>query len=151
MYPFYSPPQSLSRPFSLLPSTFTPGDWLSASLHIAAGRPGLLYVCILHCLAPHAGHAGYADLASCWDRQLAISVSSPWQWFCSTRTLSNSLEASLTAAALYHWPWHWMLAVKDSGSTVPNTVRQADVNGPAQTFAAEDKLAYGHSPSLGPY
>ncbi|KZM20058.1 glycosylphosphatidylinositol anchor biosynthesis [Ascochyta rabiei] len=38
---------------------------------------------------------------------LAISVCSPWQWFCSTRTLSNCLETTLTAIAVYHWPWHW--------------------------------------------
>ena len=30
---------------------------------------------------------------------------SPWQWFCSTRTFSNSLETTLTIAALYYWPW----------------------------------------------
>jgi phosphatidylinositol glycan class B len=30
---------------------------------------------------------------------------SPWQWFCSTRTLSNSLETVLTIAALNFWPW----------------------------------------------
>lgn len=36
---------------------------------------------------------------------LTISIFSPWQWFCSTRTLSNSLETALTVAALYYWPW----------------------------------------------
>ncbi|KAF2100534.1 hypothetical protein NA57DRAFT_36717 [Rhizodiscina lignyota] len=36
---------------------------------------------------------------------LALTVLSPWQWFCSTRTLSNSLETTLTAAALCFWPW----------------------------------------------
>ena len=30
---------------------------------------------------------------------------SPWQWFCSTRTLSNSLETTLTIIALNYWPW----------------------------------------------
>ncbi|CAI6338605.1 unnamed protein product [Periconia digitata] len=38
---------------------------------------------------------------------LALSICSPWQWFCSTRTLSNCLETTLTAVAVYHWPWHW--------------------------------------------
>ena len=38
-----------------------------------------------------------------------MTVLSPWQWFCGTRTLSNFLEAALTAAALFFWPWHWML------------------------------------------
>ena len=37
--------------------------------------------------------------------QLAVTVCSPWQWFCSTRTLSNCLETSLTVLALCSWPW----------------------------------------------
>ncbi|KFY70382.1 hypothetical protein V499_09211, partial [Pseudogymnoascus sp. VKM F-103] len=36
---------------------------------------------------------------------LLITALSPWQWFCSTRTLSNSLETVLTIVALYYWPW----------------------------------------------
>ncbi|KAF2279667.1 uncharacterized protein EI97DRAFT_430697 [Westerdykella ornata] len=38
---------------------------------------------------------------------LALSIASPWNWFCSTRTLSNCLETTLSSIALYHWPWHW--------------------------------------------
>lgn len=38
---------------------------------------------------------------------LTLTVVSPWQWFCSTRTLSNSLETTLTILALTQWPWHW--------------------------------------------
>ncbi|KAM5465552.1 glycosylphosphatidylinositol anchor biosynthesis [Microsporum audouinii] len=41
---------------------------------------------------------------------LGLTVLSPWQWFCSTRTLSNCLETSLTIAALYLWPWQWSLS-----------------------------------------
>jgi phosphatidylinositol glycan class B len=37
--------------------------------------------------------------------QLLVTIFSPWQWFCSTRTLSNSLETVLTIAALNYWPW----------------------------------------------
>ena len=40
---------------------------------------------------------------------LALTVFSPWQWFASVRTLSNSLETTLTIAALYYWPWDWFL------------------------------------------
>ncbi|KAI9884583.1 MAG: ornithine aminotransferase [Watsoniomyces obsoletus] len=36
---------------------------------------------------------------------LALTVCSPWQWFCSTRTLSNGLEMTLTVIALCDWPW----------------------------------------------
>ncbi|KAI5238502.1 hypothetical protein E4T43_07417 [Aureobasidium subglaciale] len=35
---------------------------------------------------------------------LFLTVFSPWQWFCSTRTLSNSLETTLTTVALWLWP-----------------------------------------------
>ncbi|KAH9876079.1 hypothetical protein J1614_003958 [Plenodomus biglobosus] len=38
---------------------------------------------------------------------LALSICSPWQWFCSTRTLSNCAETTITAVAIYYWPWHW--------------------------------------------
>ena len=37
--------------------------------------------------------------------QLLMTLFSPWQWFCSTRTFSNSLEMSMTITALYWWPW----------------------------------------------
>ncbi|KAF1814512.1 hypothetical protein P152DRAFT_393056 [Eremomyces bilateralis CBS 781.70] len=36
---------------------------------------------------------------------LLTTVSNPWQWFCSTRTFSNSIETTLTAFALSKWPW----------------------------------------------
>ncbi|KAL4804404.1 Alg9-like mannosyltransferase family-domain-containing protein [Aspergillus unguis] len=39
---------------------------------------------------------------------LALTVVSPWQWFCSTRTLSNCLETTITIVALYLWPWNWV-------------------------------------------
>ncbi|KAE8344125.1 hypothetical protein BDV24DRAFT_160673 [Aspergillus arachidicola] len=38
---------------------------------------------------------------------LALTVLSPWQWFCSTRTLSNCLETTITIVALNLWPWEW--------------------------------------------
>lgn len=40
---------------------------------------------------------------------LVLATTSPWQWFCSVRTFSNSLEATLTAASLYWFPWTWFL------------------------------------------
>ncbi|KAF9579497.1 glycosylphosphatidylinositol anchor biosynthesis, partial [Lunasporangiospora selenospora] len=36
---------------------------------------------------------------------LLLSVFSWWNFFCSTRTLANSLEAALTIVALYYWPF----------------------------------------------
>lgn len=34
-----------------------------------------------------------------------MTIFSPWQWFCSTRTFSNCLETTMTITALYFWPW----------------------------------------------
>ncbi|ETI28974.1 hypothetical protein G647_01426 [Cladophialophora carrionii CBS 160.54] len=48
---------------------------------------------------------------------LALTVASPWQWFCSTRTFSNSLETTLTIVALYNWPWHWALPLRNREET----------------------------------
>ena len=36
---------------------------------------------------------------------LALTVLSPWQWFCSVRTFSNSLETTLTIFSLTYFPW----------------------------------------------
>ncbi|KAI6715107.1 GPI mannosyltransferase 3 [Diplocarpon mali] len=36
---------------------------------------------------------------------LWMTMFSPWQWFCSTRTFSNCLETTMTIMALYFWPW----------------------------------------------
>lgn len=41
---------------------------------------------------------------SAWSA-LCVSVLNPWQWYCSTRTFSNSLEMTLTIMALSYWPW----------------------------------------------
>ncbi|KAJ5185084.1 GPI mannosyltransferase [Penicillium cf. griseofulvum] len=36
---------------------------------------------------------------------LVATVLNPWQWFCSTRTLSNCFETTITIVALELWPW----------------------------------------------
>lgn len=41
---------------------------------------------------------------SAWSA-LSVTVLNPWQWYCSTRTFSNSLEMTLTIMALNYWPW----------------------------------------------
>nr|POE82369.1 gpi mannosyltransferase 3 [Quercus suber] len=38
---------------------------------------------------------------------LVLTMTNPWQWFCSVRTLSNSLETTLTVMGLNYWPWMW--------------------------------------------
>lgn len=52
-----------------------------------------------------------------------MTVVSPWQWFCSTRTLSNCLETTLTVVALYLWPWQWSLSARDDGEIDQNELR----------------------------
>lgn len=41
-----------------------------------------------------------------------LTVLSPWQWFCSTRTFSNCLETTLTVVALDLWPWYWLADIR---------------------------------------
>ncbi|PGH12891.1 hypothetical protein AJ79_03991 [Helicocarpus griseus UAMH5409] len=68
---------------------------------------------------------------------LALTVLSPWQWFCSTRTLSNCLETSLTIVALYLWPWEW------SSEKAPFQRKEASSKGKrsSSTTAQEDDLS----------
>lgn len=40
---------------------------------------------------------------------LALTTLSPWNFFASTRTLSNGLETWLTVAAFVYWPAQWAL------------------------------------------
>lgn len=52
------------------------------------------------------------DICTRWNTladgvQLIVTVLNPWQWFCSTRTLSNCVETSVTIVALDLWPWQW--------------------------------------------
>ncbi|KAI1823053.1 glycosyltransferase family 22 protein [Xylaria intraflava] len=42
--------------------------------------------------------------ASAWAVLLMVLIN-PWQWYTATRTFSNCLETTLTAMALYYWPW----------------------------------------------
>ncbi|KAJ2964524.1 hypothetical protein NQ176_g10791 [Zarea fungicola] len=36
---------------------------------------------------------------------LMLQLVSPWQWYCASRTFSNSLETTFTTMALSFWPW----------------------------------------------
>ncbi|KAF7900841.1 hypothetical protein EAF00_003062 [Botryotinia globosa] len=53
---------------------------------------------------------------------LLMSVFSPWNWFCSTRTFSNSLETSLTITALHFWPWDMAI---NSGEKIKKGTKEA--------------------------
>ncbi|KAI6899856.1 glycosyltransferase family 22 protein [Hortaea werneckii] len=47
---------------------------------------------------------------------LLLTAVSPWQWFCSVRTFSNSLETALTVFALYCWQWEWYSGLDEKKS-----------------------------------
>ncbi|MCJ1397091.1 glycosylphosphatidylinositol anchor biosynthesis [Xylographa trunciseda] len=106
------------------PYLFATMYWLSAFsaelLHLSAHNRAELLIA-----APKVLQAIFAALGDYYTWQLgqnvygrdsneawatlALTVCSPWQWFCSTRTLSNCLETTLTTVALDLWPWQWAL------------------------------------------
>ncbi|CAG8280929.1 unnamed protein product [Penicillium nalgiovense] len=55
---------------------------------------------------------------------LVATVLNPWQWFCSTRTLSNCLETTLTIVALELWPWQWSAGSTAGDGRDKNTSNQ---------------------------
>ncbi|OQE07604.1 hypothetical protein PENVUL_c013G04430 [Penicillium vulpinum] len=64
---------------------------------------------------------------------LAATVLNPWQWFCSTRTLSNCLETTITVVALELWPWQMSVGAtagvrdKNTSNQRRDTVRDRSV------------------------
>ncbi|SPJ76264.1 related to dolichyl-phosphate-mannose-glycolipid alpha-mannosyltransferase [Fusarium torulosum] len=105
---------------SLHPALFA-GVYLIADFISSHILPlGILRAAIL-VAAPRAFQAIIAGLGDWYTWQLAVSIYgansnasffalflqlfNPWQWYCSTRTFSNSLEMTLTVMALYYWPW----------------------------------------------
>ncbi|GAM84271.1 hypothetical protein ANO11243_022650 [Dothideomycetidae sp. 11243] len=56
---------------------------------------------------------------------LFLTLLNPWQWFCSTRTLINSLESMLTAAALFYWPWELFVGQSSDPRITRASLRKA--------------------------
>ncbi|KAL2878256.1 glycosylphosphatidylinositol anchor biosynthesis [Colletotrichum sp. CLE4] len=98
---------------ALFAGVYTLADLVARPLPII--RPWLLLA------APKAAQAVFAAAGDWSTWQLAVkiygadssvswfalfmSMFSPFQWYCSTRTFSNSLETTLTIMALNYWPW----------------------------------------------
>ena len=61
---------------------------------------------------------------------LFLTAVSPWQAFCSVRTLSNSIETTLTVFALYLWPWTWVTASSGSKKADKRASRATEVHRP---------------------
>ncbi|KAF4454088.1 GPI mannosyltransferase 3 [Fusarium austroafricanum] len=112
---------------SLHPALFA-GNYLIADFISSHILPtGILRAAIL-VAAPRALQAVIAGLNDWYTWQLAVSLYgansnvsffalflqlfNPWQWYCSTRTFSNSLEVTLTVMALYYWPWELLSAAQ---------------------------------------
>ncbi|KAH7258258.1 family 22 glycosyltransferase [Fusarium solani] len=112
---------------SLHPALFA-GAYLTADFIASHILPmGILRAAIL-VAAPRTLQAGIAALGDWYTWQLAVSIYgdnsnvsffalflqlfNPWQWYCSTRTFSNSLEMTLTVMALYYWPWELLGAAQ---------------------------------------
>ncbi|KAL5120181.1 glycosylphosphatidylinositol anchor biosynthesis [Pleosporales sp. CAS-2024a] len=63
-------------------------------------------------VTPRLTQAFFAALLDCYTWKLAHKAYGPATrtalaaWFCSTRTLSNCLETTITTTAIYYWPWH---------------------------------------------
>ncbi|RWA12108.1 hypothetical protein EKO27_g2991 [Xylaria grammica] len=56
-----------------------------------------------------------ASSAASWSVLLMVLLN-PWQWYTATRTFSNCLETTLTAMALYYWPWELLGTETDEKS-----------------------------------
>lgn len=87
----------------------------SADLLLAAPKvTQAVFAALLDCYTWKLAEKAYGRGSRTAFATLALSVCSPWQWFCSTRTLSNCVEATITTIAIYHWPWHWPGPAGDS-------------------------------------
>ena len=63
---------------------------------------------------------------------LALTVLSPWNWFASTRTFSNSLETTLTIVAIDFWPWEWFLESHQAGKKSNGSLNTSKRSPPAK-------------------
>ncbi|KAJ3941642.1 glycosylphosphatidylinositol anchor biosynthesis [Colletotrichum fioriniae] len=109
---------------ALFAGVYTLADLVARPLPII--RPWLLLA------APKAAQAVFAAAGDWYTWQLAVkiygadssvswfalfmSMFSPFQWYCSTRTFSNSLETTLTIMALNYWPWELLVSAYPSSS-----------------------------------
>jgi phosphatidylinositol glycan class B len=71
------------------------------------------------------------EICARWNKladgiQLIVTVLNPWQWFCSTRTLSNCIETSVTIVALDLWPWQWSAGTSTDSSRRNNAGSEKD-------------------------
>ncbi|KAI0879257.1 Alg9-like mannosyltransferase family-domain-containing protein [Hypoxylon argillaceum] len=104
---------------SIHPMIFTLGYFLVDSFWATYNVPTVKAKWLL--MAPKVLQTGFAALSDWYTWRLAeklygpssaaawsvllMALLNPWQWYTATRTFSNCLETTLTAMALYYWPW----------------------------------------------
>ncbi|KAI0840537.1 glycosyltransferase family 22 protein [Hypoxylon sp. FL0890] len=114
---------------SVHPAIFAFGYWIVQNF----GGPGMAPQTKAKWLiaAPKILQTGFAALSDWYSWRLAeklygsgsaaswsvllMTLLNPWQWYTSTRTFSNCFETTLTAAALYYFPWG-LLGTEDDGN-----------------------------------
>ncbi|KAI1432339.1 glycosyltransferase family 22 protein [Xylaria sp. CBS 124048] len=67
------------------------------------------------------GEKLYGPSSSAAWAVLLMVLTNPWQWYTATRTFSNCFETTLTAMALYYWPWSLLGTETDEGGAARNT------------------------------
>ncbi|KAI1467116.1 glycosyltransferase family 22 protein [Daldinia caldariorum] len=104
---------------SVHPAVFAIGYWIVQNFQGSKMHPVTKTKWLL--AAPKVLQAGFAALSDWYSWRLAerlygrgsaaawsvllMALVNPWQWYTSTRTFSNCFETTLTAMALYYWPW----------------------------------------------
>ena len=103
-------------------------DWLcglfalppTSRAHVLVAAPGVLqavFAAILDFFTWRTAARVHGDDHSAGSAALLLTIISPWQWFCSVRTFTNALEATLTAVAIHYFPWAWFLDNNDNAGT----------------------------------
>ncbi|KAI1655104.1 glycosyltransferase family 22 protein [Daldinia decipiens] len=114
---------------SIHPTIFAFGYWVVQNFEGPSMAPATKAAWLL--AAPKVLQTGFAALSDWYSWRLAerlygrgsaaawsvllMALVNPWQWYTSTRTFSNCLETTLTAAALYYWPWQ-LLGTEEDGN-----------------------------------
>ncbi|KAI8964121.1 glycosyltransferase family 22 protein [Daldinia sp. FL1419] len=114
---------------SIHPTIFAFGYWIVQNFQGAGMAPATKAKWLL--AAPKVLQTGFAALSDWYSWRLAerlygrgsaaawsvmlMALVNPWQWYTSTRTFSNCFETTLTAMALYYWPWQ-LLGTEDDGN-----------------------------------
>ncbi|KAK3048262.1 glycosylphosphatidylinositol anchor biosynthesis [Extremus antarcticus] len=116
----------------LFASVYSFADTIAATLNLSQHARAEVLIA-----APKVLQAVFAALTDAYTYRLAcdvygtndpaafatyvLTVCSPWQWFASVRTLSNSLETTLTVIALRLWPWGMFFVSADKESSRAKT------------------------------